>query len=105
VLGRGAFSFVLAVQRRSSGRAFAAKYAPRPLLRAARAAPLTAARASQPQPNTRRCVHTQGMGRGERRDALRSALAEAAVLSRLRHPVRLRGRGACAHFWWQHCCC
>jgi hypothetical protein len=61
ILGRGAFSFVLAVQRRSSGKPFAAK-----------------------------CVHSQGMAVTERREALRSALAEAVTLAKLRHPVRAR---------------
>ena len=58
-MGRGAFSFVLSVERRSSGKPFAAK-----------------------------CVHSQGMARAERREALRSALAEARTLAKLRHPVR-----------------
>jgi hypothetical protein len=54
---------VLSVERRSSGKPFAAK-----------------------------CVHSQGMASAERREALRSALAEAVTLARLRHPVRAQPR-------------
>jgi hypothetical protein len=57
VLGRGAFSSVLSVRRRATGRPFAAK-----------------------------CVHSAGLTGDARRDALRAALTEASVLARLRHP-------------------